>query len=117
MGPCQSISHIQVLVTNFFPTQPIKLELGLQIGGRLLIQTHLDQSNYVPHQEEHRGVNEYKQFTTGLTHEPHPRVLVQGHILSVGGDALTIERSLFQLERRIMPGTPYIDIFGCFTCF
>ncbi len=43
------IFHIQVLVTNFFPTPPIKLELGLQIGGRLLIQTQLDRPNYLPH--------------------------------------------------------------------
>jgi hypothetical protein len=97
MRPCQNISHIQVLGTNFFPTPPIKLELGLQIGGRLLVQTHLDQSNYLPHQKQGGVNNKYKQFTTGLTDEPHPRVPVQGHILSVGGDALTIERSLFQL--------------------
>jgi hypothetical protein len=29
---------------NFFPTPPIKLKLGLQIGGRLVIANHLDQS-------------------------------------------------------------------------
>jgi hypothetical protein len=28
----------------FFPTPPIKPKLGLQIGGRLLIANHLDQS-------------------------------------------------------------------------
>jgi hypothetical protein len=32
---------------TFFPTPPIKLKLGFQIGGRLLIATHLDQSNYL----------------------------------------------------------------------
>jgi hypothetical protein len=37
MWPCQNISHIQVLVTYFFPTPPIELKLGLQIGGKLLI--------------------------------------------------------------------------------
>jgi hypothetical protein len=31
------------LIIYFFPTPPIKLKLGLQIGGRL-ITTHLDQS-------------------------------------------------------------------------
>jgi hypothetical protein len=35
------------LVIYFFPTPPIKLKLGLQIGGRLLIATHQDQSNYL----------------------------------------------------------------------
>jgi hypothetical protein len=43
MWPCKNISHIQVLVTNFFPTPPIKLKLGLQVGGRLLIATQMDQ--------------------------------------------------------------------------
>jgi hypothetical protein len=36
----QDISHIQVSVPYFFPTPPIKLKLGLQIGGRLLVVTH-----------------------------------------------------------------------------
>lgn len=31
-------------VIYFFPTPPTKLKLGLQIGGRLLIPNHLDQS-------------------------------------------------------------------------
>jgi hypothetical protein len=31
---------------QFFPTPPIKPKLGLQIGGRLLIANHLDQSLY-----------------------------------------------------------------------
>jgi hypothetical protein len=29
----------------FFPTPPINLKLGLQIGGRLLIATYADQPN------------------------------------------------------------------------
>jgi hypothetical protein len=29
--PCKNISHIQVLVTHFFPTPLIKLKLGLQV--------------------------------------------------------------------------------------
>jgi hypothetical protein len=36
----QDISRIQVLGTYFFPTPPIKLKLGLQMGGRLLVVTH-----------------------------------------------------------------------------
>jgi hypothetical protein len=35
------------LVIYFFPTPPIKLKLVLQVGERLLIATHLDQSNYL----------------------------------------------------------------------
>ncbi len=45
MSPYKNISHIQVLVTNFCPTPPKQLKLGLQVGGRLLIANHLDQSN------------------------------------------------------------------------
>ncbi len=44
MWPSKHISHIQVLVTNFFPTPQIKLKLGLHVRGRLLLATHLDQS-------------------------------------------------------------------------
>jgi len=40
---CDSDSGRDVLVTNFFSTPPIQLKL--QVGGRLLIATHLDQSN------------------------------------------------------------------------
>jgi hypothetical protein len=43
------------LVLYFFPTPPIKLQLGLQIGGRLLIATHLDQSNYLANQQQVLG--------------------------------------------------------------
>ncbi len=57
MPPCKNISHIQVLVTNFFPTPLINLKLGPQVcGGRLLIATHLDQSNYLPN---HKQVSKY----------------------------------------------------------
>jgi hypothetical protein len=40
------------LVIYFFPTPPIKLKLGLQISGRLLIATDLDQSNYLANQQQ-----------------------------------------------------------------
>jgi hypothetical protein len=43
---------------TFFPTPPIKLKLGLQVHGRLLIATHLDQSNYLTNQKQ-GGVNKY----------------------------------------------------------
>jgi hypothetical protein len=48
----KSISHITVLDTNFFPIPPIKLKLGLQADERLLIATHLDQSNYLAKQKQ-----------------------------------------------------------------
>jgi len=38
-----------------FTTLPIKLKLGLQIGGRLLITTHLDQSNYITTNQKKQG--------------------------------------------------------------
>jgi hypothetical protein len=34
------------------PTPPIKLKLELQTGGRVLIATHLNQSNYLANQEQ-----------------------------------------------------------------
>ncbi len=43
MSVCDNDSGRDVLVTNFFSTPPIQLKL--QVGGRLLITTHLDQSN------------------------------------------------------------------------
>jgi hypothetical protein len=33
----------------------MKLKLGLHIGGRLLIATHLDQSNYLANQQQVLG--------------------------------------------------------------
>jgi hypothetical protein len=92
-----------------------------QVGGRRLIATHLDQSNYLANQKQgtvnkydltifirlFQGSESYEIFRvssgfTGfywipvhpldLTNEPHPRFLVQGHILSVAGDALTPAR-------------------------
>jgi len=47
MWPWKNISSQPSVVNCFsFPTPPIKLKLGLQIGGRLLIANHLDQSLY-----------------------------------------------------------------------
>jgi hypothetical protein len=54
----KNISHIQVLVTCLSPTPPIKLKLGLQIGERLLIATHLDKSNYLANLKQ-KVVNQY----------------------------------------------------------
>jgi hypothetical protein len=57
LWPCKIISR--VLITNFFPTPPIKLKLGLQVGSRLLISTHLDQSNYLTNRKQ-GAVNKYE---------------------------------------------------------
>jgi hypothetical protein len=112
MWPCKNISHITVLVTNCFPTPPIKLKLGQRVEERLLIATHLDQSNYLANQKQ-GAVNKYdltvfislfdgssralKSCTCfqgpsflpvdplDLNIEPHPRLPVQGHILSWWG--------------------------------
>jgi len=54
----QKYSDIEVLVINFFPTPPLKLKLGLQVGGRLLLATHLNQSNHLPNQKQ-GAVNQY----------------------------------------------------------
>ncbi len=120
--PCKNISHIQVLVTNYSPTPPIKLKLRLlasTVGARLLIATHLEQSNYLPNQKQ-GAVNEYNltvfivlfQGSENVCiflrvpasfqwihwiHETHPRFFVQGHILSIGGDALYHFRLLLRL--------------------
>ncbi len=58
MWPCKNISHIRVLVTNCFPTPPIKLKLGQRVEESLLIATHLDQSNYLANQNQ-GAVNKY----------------------------------------------------------
>ncbi len=58
MGLCRNISEIQVLVTNFFRTSHIKLKLGLQVGARLQIATHSDQSNYLANKKQ-EAVNKY----------------------------------------------------------
>jgi len=68
-------TQIQVLVRliNRFPTPPIKLKLGLQVGGRLLIATYLDQSSYIANWKQ-VVVNKYnlivfiKLFPTSKVH-------------------------------------------------
>jgi hypothetical protein len=41
-----AFTHKESFSYQLFPNPPIKLKLGLQVGGRLLIATHLNQSNY-----------------------------------------------------------------------
>jgi hypothetical protein len=63
MWPYKKISHSQVLIT-FLSISPIKLKLGLQIiVQRLLIATHLEQSNYLPNQKQ-RQFNIYNWYET-----------------------------------------------------
>jgi hypothetical protein len=59
MWTCKNISHIEGLVINFFPTPPIKLKLGLQVGGRLLIPTHksINQTIYPIRSSREQSIN------------------------------------------------------------
>ncbi len=43
------------LIIYFFLTPPIKIKLGLQIVGRLLIETHLDQSHTLANRQQVLG--------------------------------------------------------------
>jgi hypothetical protein len=45
------LSYLSLVIYSF-PTPPIKPELGLQIGGRLLMAIQLDQSNYLAYQQQ-----------------------------------------------------------------
>ncbi len=106
MWPCRDISHIQVLFFYLFPTPPIKLKLGLHIGQRLLIGTHLDQSNYLANQQQvlhallcHVPTSApcskcwaktiFLSQTGNVVTFLHPIFFCKGHILSTGGAALT----------------------------
>ncbi len=44
-------SHPSSVFFVFFPTAAIKLKLGLQIGGRILMATDVDGSNYVVNEQ------------------------------------------------------------------
>ncbi len=91
----------KLYLLTFFPTPPIKLKLGLQVHERLLIATHLDESNYLTNQKQ-GAVNKYdlsvsidcskapwelwklwfcsvsQQSSTWLTNEHHPISIVHG---------------------------------------
>jgi hypothetical protein len=51
MWLCKNISYIPIWVIYFLPTSAVKLTLGLQIGGRLLIRNYLDQSLWSTNQK------------------------------------------------------------------
>jgi len=111
----KNISHFQVLVIYLFATLPIKLKLGLQIGGRLLKAMHLEQSNYLANQNQ-GAVNQYDLTVFIILFQGSSRAMEdvdfsgswqsssgsiigydcctsskisrQGHILGTSGDAL-----------------------------
>jgi hypothetical protein len=122
LSPFENISDIQVLVTYFFSTTPIKLKLGLQVRWyttqnsswdwkwvsnplrpiKLSTQSETESCQWIrfhcvyctdPWWLWKLGLFSESQksssgFSLDLNHEPHPRFLVQAHILSTGGDAL-----------------------------
>jgi hypothetical protein len=55
----KNIFHVQNFFNHFFPTPSIKLKVRLQIDERLLIATHLDQSNYLTNQKHKIKVDKY----------------------------------------------------------
>jgi hypothetical protein len=130
MQPCTKISHIQALVINFFPTPPIKLKLRLKVCGRLLIATHLDQSNYLAN-EKQGAVNSYDLIvfkrllqgssravkavgfcsaSSGWTDESHLRFPLQGHIPGIGGGVLRFVSRSFN-SHSYVDLTPQVWIF------
>jgi hypothetical protein len=56
---CENSFHIQVLVVYSFATPPIKEKLEEQIGGRLLIANHVDQSLWWANQKQWAAVRFY----------------------------------------------------------
>jgi hypothetical protein len=73
-------SHLS-LVIYLFPTSPIKLKLGLQIGGRLLIASHLGKL----------------QVKLACFQFLHPTLSGQDHILTSAGDSL-IDGSIYDFR-------------------
>jgi len=114
MRPCKNNSHIQVLVTNFFSNPTHKTESGTASRWETTKskQPSWAQSNHLPDQKQGpvtkynltvfirltapglalKGVVLFRASASSLpldfTDEPHPRFLVQGHMLSTIGDAL-----------------------------
>ncbi len=95
----KNISHIQSLVIHFFLTPPRKLKLGLQIRGRLLIATHLDEALGLVNQKRGAAVGsklcKNARFCwakpTCFDFSLFNDFNFQDHILSTPGDALTVE--------------------------
>jgi hypothetical protein len=91
----QGATHKKKFLTSkyqlltFFPTAPVKLKLELQVGGRLVIATHWDQSNYLPNQK-HGATHKY-DLSVVIT--PLPGILhgcvLCSRVLSICGDAIS----------------------------
>jgi hypothetical protein len=58
MWPNKKKSDIHHVI-YLFATTPIKLKLRLQIGGRLVIANHLDQSLWLANQKQGAGIKSY----------------------------------------------------------
>jgi hypothetical protein len=67
---------------TFFQPHPIKLKLGLQIGGRLLIATHLEPSNYLANQKQ-GAANKYDLTVFIRLFQGSSRALKDVHISRV----------------------------------
>jgi hypothetical protein len=60
MWPCKNISHIEVLVINFFSNPTHKTETGTASRGDTTnTNPQVDQSNDLPNQKQHGAVNKY----------------------------------------------------------
>jgi hypothetical protein len=104
-------------VIYFLPTPPTKLKLGLQIGVRVLIVFHLDQSIYIPNWQQVLGFAVPATSLSKLCRNVGPKPFcwaklacfnfslsnfnLQGHILSTCGVALSNARSHTQLGQSI----------------
>jgi hypothetical protein len=114
MRPCKNNSHIQVLVTNFFSNPTHKTKIGTASMWDITNSNPVGpiKSNHLPDQKQGpvtkynltvfirltapglalKGVVLFRASASSLpldfTDEPHPRFLVQGHMLSTIGDAL-----------------------------
>jgi hypothetical protein len=100
MWPCKNISHIQVLVYLSFRTPPIKLKLGLQTDGEttnLTLLIRLFQGsrpglwNPCMFPGSQHSCSEFIGFYYNTI--SNQRFRVQGHILSVGGNALKVSQA------------------------
>jgi hypothetical protein len=109
MWPCKNISHIQVQLFTFFPTPPIKLKNQdcKYMWGRLLIATHLIQSNVYLVQSRagvrlwwctfHQPQQNCESWAKSIFAEPNRYIfnfssshfVFQGHILSTSGVAFS----------------------------
>jgi hypothetical protein len=108
----KNFSHPSLFI-SFTPTPPVKLILGLQIGGRLLIANHLDQSLWLANQKQGAAVRSYQvlgfivPFTSlsKLCQNAGPKPAcfglffiqfnLSGHTQSTAGDALSHQFHLY----------------------